>query len=781
MQIKRLEAYGFKSFADKIQMELTGGITAVVGPNGSGKSNITDAIRWVLGEQNARNLRARTAEDVIFTGSASRKPLGFAEVTLTFDNDGGLPVDYNEVVITRRLFRSGESEYFLNMTRCRLKDIYDLFADTGIGHSGMSIIGQNRIDAILNSKPEERRAFFEETAGITKYKSRKKESLRKLEETETHLVRIGDIIREIETDLAPLEKSAEKTQKYNELKERYQKCNLTLLSAKYEKLSGDATANNELLTAAKDKAAGIETDSKTAEAKHEALMKYVVDLEKKHQEQSRIIDELREKSAATSGEMAALNEREEQSAAAKENILARRRGLNAKLAAEIATIGKFAEEKAALDKELAAVEELLTQRRQNIAEVKEKLAAEQETQRQLAAKTETSRQKSADIEKELALTEQEIAGFAEGLSHSETAIAALEEEIKNLADEKKRVADETKNLQEKERAAHEERDKIRQELNGRRAELDRAAHEEMNSRGQINNARNKLQFLLRMQESYEGFGKGAKAVLKSTAPWRGDIVGAVAEIIDVPEKYVVAAEIALGANLQNIVTKNDAAAKAAIGFLKSNRLGRVTFLPLNTLTLRQNREQIRATGFIGYLNDLVTTKDEYKIVADFLLSRTAVADTLDNALAIAKTYGYRLRIVTLDGDLVNPGGSMTGGSIRAKETGFLGRESEIESLKKAVETHERHEEQWQQARKEAAERLRDGESRLADINGHLQELLLKKAECNAALKRATELFDEKRVNLLTAQKNMQQSENHGDELREKKSALANGLKYCEKL
>ena len=229
MQLKRLEAYGFKSFADKIEIEFDHGITAIVGPNGSGKSNITDAIRWVLGEQNVRNLRGTKAEDIIFTGSAARKALGVAEVSLVFENQGDMGVDFKEVVVTRRLFRSGESEFYINRARCRLKDIYNLFADTGIGHDGMSIIGQNRIDDILNSKPEDRRAFFEETAGITKYRNRKRETLKKLEDTENNLVRVGDIRHEIEIQLEPLAENAEKTRIYNDLNGQYQRVRLTSL------------------------------------------------------------------------------------------------------------------------------------------------------------------------------------------------------------------------------------------------------------------------------------------------------------------------------------------------------------------------------------------------------------------------------------------------------------------------------------------------------------------------------------------------------------------------
>ena len=346
MQLKRLEAYGFKSFADKITIDFDSGITAIVGPNGSGKSNITDAIRWVLGEQNVRNLRGARAEDIIFTGSAARKPLGLAEVSLFFANDGTLPVDFREVVVTRRLYRSGESEFYINRSRCRLKDIYNLFADTGIGHDGMSIIGQNRIDDILNSKPEERRLFFEETAGITKYRSRKRETLRRLTDTEGNLVRVQDIIREIENQLEPLAQQAERTRIYNGLSEEQKKCRLTQLAVDYQRESRRHSENEQNLQKKREEALIAEAEVNKAEARRQELGQKLIDLEKTMQEQAGKSERLRQNIEAASREVAALEERQEQSKAVKERILARRQELNSLLASKVAELaGLAAEEK----------------------------------------------------------------------------------------------------------------------------------------------------------------------------------------------------------------------------------------------------------------------------------------------------------------------------------------------------------------------------------------------------------------------------------------------------
>lgn len=299
MQLKRLDAYGFKSFADKIEIDFDRGITAIVGPNGSGKSNITDAIRWVLGESNIRSLRGTKAEDIIFAGSASRRALGICEVSLTFDNeDGTLPVAFQEVVITRRLFRSGESEFFINHSHCRLKDIYNLFADTGIGHEGMSMIGQNRIDAILNAKPEDRRAFFEEAAGITKYKARKKESLRKLDDTETNLVRVGDIKQEIETQLSPLKVSAEKTRKYQSLEGELRQLQMSSLCLRHQKLLAKLKKKTEGLAEKKDALSALLARKSEQEATQEKISKQMIDIEQQLSLRSNQGDQLKSKIAS---------------------------------------------------------------------------------------------------------------------------------------------------------------------------------------------------------------------------------------------------------------------------------------------------------------------------------------------------------------------------------------------------------------------------------------------------------------------------------------------------
>ena len=366
MQLKQMTAYGFKSFADKVTLDFDQGITAIVGPNGSGKSNITDAIRWVLGEQNVRNLRGTRSEDIIFTGSASRHALGVAEVSLVLDNsDETLPVDFREVVVTRRLYRSGESEFFINNSRCRLKDIYNLFADTGIGHDGMSIIGQNRIDAILNARPEERRGFFEETAGITKYRNRKREALRKLNDTEQNLVRVQDIIGELSKQLEPLAEQAEKTRQWQALQGEYDKCRLGSLAHTYTEVATQQAENAAKLQAAQDEVLAAGTAVQQAEASQTLIGKAITDLEHAMQQQAEKNEVLRGKLETAGREMAALSERQKQGAR-------RQAQLAEEHTAQAEARQKLAQELTQLQRELAQQE---TEQQDTAAQLEESHAA----------------------------------------------------------------------------------------------------------------------------------------------------------------------------------------------------------------------------------------------------------------------------------------------------------------------------------------------------------------------------------------------------------------------
>ena len=754
LQLKRLETYGFKSFADKIEIDFDKGITAIVGPNGSGKSNITDAIRWVLGEQNVRNLRGTKAEDIIFTGSAARRALGVAEVSLVFDNDGTLPVDFKEVVITRRLFRSGESEFYINKGRCRLKDIYNLFADTGLGHDGMSIIGQNKIDEILNSKPEERRLFFEETAGITKYRNRKRESVRKLEDTEKNLVRVTDILQEIDNQLEPLAASAAKTREYNELQEDYKNCRLTEIHHKYTKLSETAAKQAGELQDSQDQVTAAETSVRFTELRKEELGKEILDLDRSLQELAEKNNALRDKIEGASSEIQVLEERGRQSKAARERILAQRAALEKEADTARQELGQLAADKEQRAVELSGAEENLAKQKEASAALAQKLREQRELCSGLDSQREALTKKLMEKQNELLLIERDIENSTADRESRETeaqtaatGLAALEAELQEQTTALEQAA--------QEQAGQEaDREAGRTQLQQAETKAARIQEERVKNRQELHAADSKLQFLRNMQQSYEGFGRAAKAVLKSQATWAGGVCGAVAELLQVPQQYITAIETALGSSQQNVVTEDTNTAKAAIAFLKKERLGRVTFLPLQSIVVRtvSNGPERQDTGVIGYANEIVGTDAKYKKIADFLLSRTLVVDTLDHALALAKKHGYRLRIVTLEGELLNPGGSLSGGSQQHREASFLNRGGEISALEQKTAELSAAEKRLEQEQMTAATARQVAADQLTKVEQMLQALAVRSAELRVARERLQAEKSEKAVQLDQLQK-----------------------------
>lgn len=592
LQLKKLEAYGFKSFADKIEVDFDRGITAIVGPNGSGKSNISDAIKWVLGEQNVRNIRGVKAEDIIFAGSESRRSMGVAEVSLYFDNnDGTLPVDFREVVVTRRLFRTGESEFYINKSRCRLKDIVNLFADSGIGHDSMGIISQNKMDEILNARPEEKRLFFEEAAGISKYRSRKKEAMRKLEDTENNLQRVHDILGEIENQLEPLAEGAAKAKRYQELQEEQADLQLTGLYQHYQRLQARRGEFDKQLQEKKDQELAANTAKQLIESR----------------------------SAQLEGELLNLEKNLEQLAQKRQEI------------------------------------------HNSLEEADSRIKVLEERRRQGKANRQRHQQQIRQQQAAMAEAGEGVAGLEQAEKSAQSKKQAVEQEIAVKRQRAKELRQSLTELRQQGQGLNQQKQKIQ---------------------AVIQSAEGRVQVLERLQSSYEGFGRAVKAVLKTQQPWKAGICGAVAELLDVPGKYVLAIETALGGSLQNIVTKDTDTAKAAIAMLKADKLGRATFLPLSSIVVRQNREQLpaQAKGIIGWAHQVVQVDNAYSKVAEFLLGRTLVVDTLENALALNKNMGQRLRIVTLEGELLSPGGALTGGSQHHKESSFLNRREEIAQL-----------------------------------------------------------------------------------------------------
>ncbi len=689
MKLKAIETVGFKSFADKIEVSFGDGITSIVGPNGSGKSNIADAIRWVLGEQSIRTLRGNSMEDVIFSGSGTRRALNIAEVSLFFSNqDGILPVDFQEVTICRRLFRSGESSYFINKAPCRLKDIQDLFADTGLGKGSLSIVGQNKVDEILTGRPEDRRTLFEEAAGITRYKLRKKDAMRRLEETDNNLTRLDDIRAEIAANLEPLRESAEKTKKHNELAAGLKERRVTLAIRKIgkaQKMTEDAEGQIEGLRAE-------ETDVSTETALHEnkaflftEKLNSIAELVG-HQQQN--IAETQALAERLSGQKAVLAERAAQH---KERC----RSIAENIQRVENQAAQFKEKTGELAGRLKDEETI----EQAAAEDKDKWASE------LAGKEERiTAIGKAQEEEQINIFERKrnILQLGNDLRAQETAIAASARQMGQLATEMDTVAqklsvvqndlsghkENIKTLLQKKQAHETDSGNTQQAIAQKRTALQSALAEGKQLEEAAVSLDARRNVLDRLQKEYEGFSHSVKKVMSAKENWRVGINGVVGELLDVPAHLVTAVETALGPALQNIVTADDAAAKGAIEYLKREKAGRATFLPLPNLKItRPNKEEEEAAvmpDILGFAGRLVGCAAEALPAIEFLLGRTVIAKNLEAAIKVSRQRNLRLRIVTLEGDVINAGGAMSGGSRPVKESGFLSRGQEIAEIREKL-------------------------------------------------------------------------------------------------
>ncbi|MCD7974522.1 MAG: chromosome segregation protein SMC [Phascolarctobacterium sp.] len=716
MHLKSFRAYGFKSFADKTELSFDKGVTAVVGPNGSGKSNISDAVRWVLGEQSAKYLRGSRMEDVIFSGSKQRRALGVAEVTLNFDNsDGILPLEFDEVSLMRKLYRNGESEYSINKKACRLKDIIDLMADTGLGKGSMSIIAQNRIDEILNSKPEERRALFEEAAGIAKYRLRKKEAMHRLEETSSNLTRINDIKTEVERQVGPLSLAAEKTRQFSDLSISLRQCRLTGFMKKIDSIEDVRSRLQK-----KKEVLEAEYSSKAAElgkieAEYSSLQ---IELDQLSENFTKLQDEVKDKETALEkkrGAKGVLDERIAQSRRAMERLDISNERLNSQAETLEQSMQNLAAEFDALEKVRVAadlkVEQLIKDKGNQEKELEDAKAAAENLQSEFFS----AMQELLKIRNELRGLEQDQENRRrrrEALKHSieeaEKISADLENKYRMALDEQVR------NEREQEFLGKETAD-WQEKLDVLQKDIKENQGKQQACQTKLTAAETMEQSLERMQEGYEGFGLGSRFVLQSKEPWRVKIISVVAELIRVEDKYVAAIETALGNSAQNLVTENAAAAKEIIDFLKRRNGGRATFLPLDTLKGRpltaEDKKLAKANGICGFAADLITIDKKAEKALRFLLGRVLVAENIDTALSVAKSAGYSMRIVTLDGDVVNFGGGITGGSRRVQE-GYLSRAKEISKAKVLSQTLRTEMLSWQ-------EQIENLENHVAKTKGKL--------------------------------------------------------------
>lgn len=687
MYLKNIEVHGFKSFAQKINFEFHNGITGIVGPNGSGKSNVGDAVRWVLGEQSAKQLRGGNMQDVIFSGTELRKPLSFASVAITLDNgDHKLPVEYNEVTVTRRLYRSGESEYLINGSACRLKDIQEMFYDTGIGKEGYSIIGQGQIDKILSGKPEDRRELFDEAAGIVKFKRRKNTTLKKLEEEKQNLVRVTDILSELTRQLGPLEKQSETARIYLAKRDELRELDVNLFLLDYEYTGGLLRELDEKLQHAKGEL------EETQEAYEQTKVEYQR-LEQELEELNAGLDKLKENQQQNA---LTKQQYEGQIKVLQEQILAGKQNSDhyrSRMETLKEELQKREDEKQKLSAEKEELQVQIKEQRRKLKEEAQQLEHIQAEAASCSSSVEEGKNEIIELLNSRATTKGKAQRFDAMMEQLDIRKAAVSQRILHLKTEEESLSSEKK----KALARYEgvtrsiesmnaecirldgEIEKLQQKLKeqNRQMETGQSAYHREASR---------LESLKNITERYDGYGNSIRRVMEQKSREPG-IRGVVADIIHVQKDYEVAIETALGGSIQNIVTDNEQTAKRMIGFLKKNRFGRATFLPLSNMNGRggiSQREVLNEEGVIGTADTLVHADAEYSGLVQYLLGRVLVVDHIDHAIAIGRKYRHSLRMVTIEGESLSPGGSMTGGAFK-NNSNLLGRRREIEELERSVE------------------------------------------------------------------------------------------------
>ncbi len=684
MYLKSIEVHGFKSFANKIVFQFHNGITGIVGPNGSGKSNVADAVRWVLGEQRIKQLRGASMQDVIFSGTETRKPLSYAYVAITLDNtDHQLAIDYDEVTVARRIYRSGESEYLINGTPCRLKDVNELFYDTGIGKEGYSIIGQGQIDKILSGKPEERRELFDEAAGIVKFKRRKAAAQTKLENEKQNLIRVNDILSELEKQVGPLEKQSEVAKIYLKKKEELKTFDINVFllenqrireqlettEERYQIASGELKETSEKYEGIKEEYERIQGEIERLDAAIEEARSSLTDTGLLRGKLEGEINVLKEQINSARGSEAHLNNRRN---ALQEEIAAKNQDKEAILAEKGDTDRQVQEITSEADKVRRRLEEIqrkIEELNNHIEEGKNTIIGELNQRA-------TIKSKLGRFDTMMEQVNIRKAELNSRLLRAKSDEAAREENIKQLEDAFEDITRQLGEMNESAAAMELSLGDIREALVGKDAAL-------RETQTKYHQEKSKLEALANLTERYEGYGGSVKKVMEQKEKEKG-IIGVVADIIKVEPKYETAIETALGGNIQNIVTDNENTAKKMIEYLKVNRLGRATFLPLTSITNPQefkNPEALKEKGVIGMADKLVHIEKKYSDVARAMLGRIVVVDNVDNAVKIARKFDYGIRMVTLEGELLVPGGAISGGAFK-NNSNLLGRRRELEELDK---------------------------------------------------------------------------------------------------
>ncbi|MFR1777241.1 MAG: chromosome segregation protein SMC [Clostridia bacterium] len=727
MYLKRLELQGFKSFADKTILEFMPGITTVIGPNGSGKSNISDAIRWVLGEQSIKSLRGAKSEDIIFAGTQNRKSLGFAEASLVFDNnDGKLPIEYAEVTVTRRIYRTGETGYFINKTPCRLKDILELFMDTGIGKDGYSIIGQGKIDEILSNKSEDRRHIFEEAAGIVKYRSRKEDSEKKLERAKLNLLRINDILAEIENNIEPLKIQSEKAKKFLSLREELKGIevglflyNIDLYKERLEKI----TADEEIMNAT------YESEENSQKLKNEEKNNLKLEINNLIEEIEKMqnigfestnqiekinsninvseerINNIKENNIRYETEINELNEKinelkeeEKQKIAKKENLYNNKE--------------KFEKELKEKEEELSKLTTKLSSKQLEIENKKRIIEENTDNKYEMQNEINTQDVKVDSIIKNVKSKTEELDLTISELDQSRLKKSEIEQNFLDIENKRNKIKNDLSEIENK---------KIEADNKIKTYEL------QINQLGQeIRIKESRLKFLEETEKEKEGYTKSVKSLLKSAEvneELKKGLHDVVANLINVKKEYEIAIEMALGASLQNVVTETEQDAKRLIEYLRNNNLGRVTFLPISAVNGKKlEKAHLNIKGVIGIASDLVEYNNKYDGIFKNLLGRTVIVEDMEAGVAVAKKNSYSFRIVTLKGDIINSSGAMTGGSVQAKTVNILGRSREIEALKEELKSLDIKIKNKEEEKEKYIESIEDLLETIESLETNLQEI-----------------------------------------------------------
>ncbi len=783
MYLKNIEVQGFKSFANKINFQFHNGITGIVGPNGSGKSNVADAVRWVLGEQRVKQLRGASMQDVIFSGTENRKPLSYAYVAITLDNtDHQLATSFDEVTVARRIYRSGESEYLINGSSCRLKDVNELFYDTGIGKEGYSIIGQGQIDKILSGKPEERRELFDEAAGIVKFKRRKAAAQTKLENEKQNLVRVNDILSELEKQLGPLERQSETARQYLRKREELKRfdVNVFLLeNARLREQLGDVEEKRSL--AAKDLAETSQAYDGIRE-EYERVAEVLEKLEQSIEEARSTVTDAGLTRGKLEGEMNVLKEQINSARGSEAHLNNRRNALEEDIAARVQdreallsekgdTDAKVQEITALADAAKAKLEEIQTR----IGELNSGIEAGKNTIIGELNQRATIKTKLGRFDTMMEQVKIRKAELQSRLLRVKSDEAAREETLKGLEAEFAAVTDQMRILNEREAAMEQELSGFRQALTQKDAALQEA-------KSAYHMEKSRLEALSNLAERYEGYGGSVKKVMEQKERNEG-IVGVVADIIHVEKKYEVAIETALGGSIQNIVTKDEDTAKRMISFLKTNRLGRATFLPLTSIRNYQrfrNTEALSEPGVIGTADTLVRIDDKYRDVAGSLLGRILVMDNVDNALKLNRKYSQSMRIVTLEGELLVPGGAISGGAYK-NSSNLLGRRREIEELEKRVKELARSVSEIDKDIEDTKARRTRMRVDLEAIKGDIQRKSIEQNTARLNIAQARERMEEEVESAASLQQEEQEIQEKTREIRTDKESVQQELVASEAL